>query len=49
MIDLPYFMTNKEWYRFDYEKREWALTDKAPEDAKQSLEEYNAALEKDES
>lgn len=46
MLDRPYFMENKEWYRFDYDKREWVLTDKAPEDAKKSLEEYNAALKR---
>lgn len=40
MLDMPYFMTNKEWYRFDYDKDTFVLTEKAPEKAKKSYEEY---------
>lgn len=35
---MPFFMTNKEWYYFDGEK--FVLTDEAPENAKESLEEF---------
>lgn len=40
MVDMPYFMENKEWYQFDYEKRKYVLTEKAPEEAKQSYKEF---------
>jgi hypothetical protein len=38
MLDMPYFMTNKEWYYFDGKR--FVLTDKAPEEAKESLAEF---------
>ena len=37
---MPYFMTNEDWYEFDFEKRIFVLTEKAPEKAKESYEEY---------
>ena len=40
MQDRPYFMQNKEWYRFDFKSRRYVLTDKAPEKAKQSLKDF---------
>ena len=40
MRDMPYFMTDKNWYKFDFKKRMWVLTDKAPDKAKESYEEY---------
>lgn len=39
-VPKPYFMTNKEWYYFDEEEMEYKLTEKAPDKAKQSFEEY---------
>lgn len=45
MIDMPYFMENKEWYTFDYTKGRFVLTVKAPEEAKQSLIEFYQQLE----
>lgn len=40
MIDMPYFMTNKEWYYFDFQKRIFVLTEKAPQRAKESYDEF---------
>ena len=40
MLDRPYFMENEEWYEFDFEKRQYILTDKAPDEAKKSYEEW---------
>ena len=40
MQDRPYFMKNKEWYFFDYKKRVFVCTDKAPNEAKQSLVDF---------
>ena len=37
---MPYFMTNEDWYEFDFEKRIFVLTENAPEKAKESYEEY---------
>ena len=44
MIDMPYFMKNEEWYYFDYNKRKYVLTDKAPDKAKRSYNEYYKEL-----
>lgn len=38
MLDMPYFMTNKDWYYFDGER--FALTEQAPDEAKESLEQF---------
>ena len=38
MLDMPYFMTNEEWFYFDGTL--FVLTDKAPDKAKESLEEF---------
>lgn len=40
MRDMPYFMNNEEWFRFDFDKRIFVLTEKAPEKAKESYNEY---------
>lgn len=39
-IEMPYFMTNEEWYYYDEKKEIYKLTDKATEKAKQSYIEY---------
>ena len=44
MVDMPYFMTNKKWYSFDYEKRKYVLTDTATDKAKESYKEYYKEL-----
>ena len=44
MMDRPYFMENKKWYKFDFYKRKFVLTDKAPEKAKVSYEEFYKQL-----
>lgn len=46
MRDIPFFMTNKEWYEFDFKKRCFVLTDKATKEAKQSYKEYMEELNK---
>lgn len=35
-----YFLDNEEWYRYDYKKGEYYLTDKAPKKAQESYNEY---------
>lgn len=37
-----YFLDNEEWYIYDYDKREYFLTDKATPEARES---YNAYIE----
>ena len=37
---MPYFMNNKKWYKFNFDKRIFILTEEAPEKAKESYEEY---------
>lgn len=36
----PYFFENEEWYYYDGKKNRFFLTDKAPEEAKKSYEEF---------
>ena len=38
MLDMPYFMKNKDWYYFDGER--FVITENAPEEAKESLEKF---------
>lgn len=45
MVDMPYFMENEEWYEYDYSKRKYVLTDKAPQKAKESYKEFYKELE----
>lgn len=40
MQDIPYFMTNKKWYKFDFDRRMFVLTDEAPKEAKESYDQY---------
>lgn len=39
-VEKPYFMTNKEWFYFDEDDFMYKLTDKAPEEAKKSYDEF---------
>lgn len=36
----PYFLENKDWYYVDEKKNKFFLTDKAPEKARKSYEEF---------
>ena len=47
MLDMPYFMENEEWYEFDFDKRIFVLTEKAPKEAKESYEKFYNELEKE--
>ena len=38
MQDMPYFLTNEEWFYFDGNR--FVLTDKAPKEAEESLTEF---------
>lgn len=38
--DKPYFMSNEEWWFYDWEEMKYKLTDKAPEKAIQSYNEF---------
>lgn len=40
MIGRPYFMSNKDWYRYDTEHGGWVVTEKAPKEAKESYEQF---------
>ena len=39
-IEWLYFLDNEEWYKFDYDKNEYVLTDKATPKAKKTYEKY---------
>lgn len=40
MMDKPLFMDDKRWYEFDFQKREYVLTEQAPPEAVESYEQY---------
>lgn len=40
LLKRPYFLENKEWYYVDKKKNKFFLTDKAPEKARKSYEEF---------
>lgn len=40
MKDMPFFMTDKRWFEFDFDNRIFILTEEAPQKAKESYEEY---------
>ena len=43
IAEEPFFMTNKNWYYFDEKEFRLKLTDKAPEEARKSYEEFYAS------
>ena len=45
-VEEPYFMTNPEWYRYDFDTFSIVLTDKAPPEAVKSYEEFQEILNK---
>lgn len=38
--DIPYFMSNSEWFYFDEKEWKYFLTDKAPKEARESYDEF---------
>ncbi len=44
---MPYFLENEEWYRFDEVNWRYVLTDKAPQEAVDSYNEYYDGLKPD--
>ena len=42
--EMPYFLTNSEWYYTEKDGIGYKLTDKAPEEAKKSYEEFYKQL-----
>lgn len=43
--EIPFFMSNEDWYEYDFEKLKIVLTDKAPPEAIESYEEFQRLLE----
>ncbi len=46
MIDMPYFLTNKEWFTENPKTGKFKLTDKAPPEAVKSFKQYQAHLKR---
>lgn len=44
-VEKPYFMKNKSWYYFDEEEFVYKLTDKAPQKAIDSYNEFYKLIE----
>lgn len=49
MVDIPYFMENEIWYRFDAIKKRYVLSDDAPKKARESFEEWAQEVESENS
>ena len=45
LIEKPYFLTNEEWFEYDEKNKKYILTDKAPEKAKKSYNEFYEKLD----
>lgn len=45
MIDMPYFMTNQNWYYYDFEEKKYKIHENVSEEVKKSYEEYMKELE----
>lgn len=45
--DMPYFMENEKWFRFDASVKKYVLTSDAPPKAKESYVSFYKALEED--
>ena len=45
LLEKPYFMQNKEWYWQDEETCKYKLTDKAPQEAKESYKNFYESLQ----
>ena len=46
MLEMPYFMENKEWYTYDDESEKFVLTENAPVEAVESYKQYLKDYEK---
>ena len=44
MIDMPYFMTNEDWYYFDYALKKYKLTNGATKKARESYDSYYSQI-----
>lgn len=45
LSEMPYFMTNEEWYYHDKKEWKFKLTDKAPPEAIESYKKFYAQYE----
>ena len=46
MLEMPYFMENKEWYTYDDESEKFVLTENAPVEVVESYKQYLKDYEK---
>ena len=47
IVEQPYFLSNPEWYEYDYELSRYILTDIAPAEAIESYKEFYDLLDED--
>lgn len=46
LIEKPYFLTNKKWYKYDEKKKKYILTNNAPKKAQESYEEFYKLMDR---
>ena len=46
LVEKPYFLTNKKWFKYDKKSKKYILTDKAPEKAQESYEEFYKLMDR---
>lgn len=46
LTEKPYFMSNKEWYKYDEKNKKYVLTDKATVKAKLSYKDFYKRINK---
>lgn len=45
-MERPYFLSDPSWYEYDEDEGIYRLTDKAPEEARKSYDEFYETLDK---
>ena len=46
LVEKPYFLINKDWYKYDDKNKKYILTCKAPQKAKESYNEFYKIINK---
>ena len=46
LVEKPYFLTNKKWFKYDEKNKKYILTDKAPQKAIESYKDFYKQINK---
>ena len=46
LVEKPYFLTNKKWFKYDEKSKKYILTNKAPQKAIESYKDFYKQINK---